>query len=354
MTIEITENLILKALDSIIDPISGQSIVSAKMISGVHISGAKVQFTLEIHPNMPADKRQALEKSSETVVNSIEGVNSVSVIMTAEKTKLVKGVSEVAHIIAVASGKGGVGKSTTSTNLALALRRLGLKVGIMDADVFGPSQPRMLGITDKPDTSNGSVLPPLEGYGIKAMSIGFLVDEERPVVWRGPMVMGAIKQMLEDVSWGELDVLVVDMPPGTGDAQLTLAQTVPLSGAVIVSTPQDIALIDARKGIGMFEKVNVPILGILENMSSFVCPNCEHESHIFGKDGAKEEAKKLDVDFLGDIPLHIDIRTTSDDGLPIVVTKPDSFQAQAYMAIAEKIIAALENTEDTTPSIRIS
>ena len=354
MAMDITEELILQSLKSIIDPMSKKDIVSEGMVTGVHISGAKVQFTLEIHPNMPADKRGALERSSETVVGAIDGVNSVSVIMTAEKTKLVKGVSEVKHIIAVFSGKGGVGKSTTSTNLALAMRRLGLKVGIMDADVFGPSQPRMLGIKDKPDVSNGSVLPPLEGYGIKAMSIGFLVDEDKPVVWRGPMVMGAIKQLLEDVSWGELDVLVVDMPPGTGDAQLTLAQTVPLSGAVIVSTPQDIALIDARKGIAMFEKVNVPILGILENMSTFVCPNCEHESHIFGHDGARQEAEKLGVDFLGDIPLHIDIRTTSDEGLPIVVTKPESASAKAYMELAQKVIDSLEKGSPQAPNIRIS
>ncbi|MGB1361419.1 MAG: iron-sulfur cluster carrier protein ApbC [Alphaproteobacteria bacterium] len=352
MTIE--KSNILEVLENIIDPISGDNIVAGDMVKEIHIKGGNVQVVIEINPSTPADKRKAIESSAENLIRDIDGVKNVYVIMTAEKTNIAKGVKDVAHIIAVASGKGGVGKSTTTTNLAVAMRKIGLKVGVMDADVFGPSQPRMLGINDKPDVSNKDALPPLEGYGLKAMSIGFLVDEDKPVVWRGPMVMGAIKQMLEDVIWGELDVLIVDMPPGTGDAQLTLAQTVPLSGAVIVSTPQDIALIDARKGISMFEKVNVPILGIIENMSTFVCPNCNHESHIFSNGGAKEEAEKLEANFLGEIPLDIDIRKTSDEGKPIVATKPDNPQAIAYMDIAMKIIHELENQEDTAPTIQLN
>jgi len=250
--------------------------------------------------------------------------------------------------VAVASGKGGVGKSTTAVNLALALKGLGLAVGLLDADIYGPSQPRMLGISGRPSSPDGKTLSPMENYGIKCMSMGFLVPEDTPTIWRGPMVMGALQQMLRDVAWGELDVLVVDLPPGTGDAQLTMSQQVPLTGAVIVSTPQDIALLDARKGLNMFRRVDVPVFGIIENMSYFICPHCQGRSDIFSHGGARAEAEKLGVDFLGEIPLDMAIRETSDGGRPIVVSQPDSPHSQVYRAIAakvwEKVQAALGGT----------
>jgi ATP-binding protein involved in chromosome partitioning len=243
----------------------------------------------------------------------------------------------VKHVIAVASGKGGVGKSTTAVNLALGLAANGVSTGLLDADIYGPSMPRMLAVKEKPESIDGKQLKPIERYGLRTMSIGYIVNEETPMIWRGPMVSSALEQMLRDVQWGELDVLVVDMPPGTGDAQLTLAQRVALSGAVIVSTPQDIALVDARKGLSMFRKVAVPVLGIVENMSYFLCPKCGERSEIFGHGGAHEEADKLGVPFLGEIPLHLDIRTTSDSGHPIVVAKPDSPHAQIYKNIAGRV-----------------
>ena len=243
----------------------------------------------------------------------------------------------IKSIIAVASGKGGVGKSTTAINLALALKASGLAVGLLDADIYGPSLPRMMGISGRPTTEDGKTLKPLERFDIKCMSIGFLVPEDSPTIWRGPMVMSALEQMLRDVLWGELDVLVVDMPPGTGDAQLTMSQRVPLAGAVIVSTPQDIALLDARKGLNMFRKVDVPVLGIIENMSYFLCPNCGARSDIFGHGGARDEAERIGVDFLGEVPLHMDIRKTSDAGNPIVISSPESAHSIAYIGIAEKV-----------------
>jgi ATP-binding protein involved in chromosome partitioning len=252
----------------------------------------------------------------------------------------------VKHIVAVASGKGGVGKSTTAVNLALALRDLGLKVGMFDADIFGPSQPRMLGVpTERPTSDDGKTMEPIQAMGLKVMSIGFLLKEDEPVVWRGPMVMGALEQMMRDVRWGDLDIMVVDMPPGTGDTQLTMTQRVPLSGAVIVSTPQDIALIDARKGLAMFRKVDVPVLGIIENMSTFVCPNCGHEEHIFGHGGAKLDATRLATEFLGEIPLDIAIRVTSDEGEPIVLSQPKSKHAVAYKAIAKRLWEKLKDAD---------
>ncbi|HRJ62557.1 MAG TPA: iron-sulfur cluster carrier protein ApbC, partial [Azospirillaceae bacterium] len=248
--------------------------------------------------------------------------------------KLAPGVK---HIVAVASGKGGVGKSTTAANLALGMALNGLKVGLLDADIYGPSMPRMLGISGQPSSADGKILEPMENYGVKVMSMGFLVDEETPMIWRGPMVMSALQQMLRDVNWGTLDVLVVDMPPGTGDAQLTMAQSAPLAGAVIVSTPQDIALLDARKGINMFRKVDVPVLGVVENMSYFCCPNCGHRTDVFSHGGARKEAERYGAEFLGEIPLDIVIRETGDAGQPVVAAQPDSDHAKAYRAIAKRV-----------------
>jgi len=261
------------------------------------------------------------------------------------------GIPGVKHIIAVASGKGGVGKSTVAVNLALGLRALGLKVGIVDADIYGPSQPRLLGVSGQPQVVHGKIIKPMEGWGLKVMSMGFMVDEGTPVVWRGPMVVQALNQMLRETDWvgqeGDLDVLVVDMPPGTGDVQLTISQQTPLSGVVIVSTPQDLALIDARKGLAMFKRVEVPLLGIIENMSYFVCPSCGTRSDIFGHGGAREEALKLGVPFLGEVPLHMDIRAKSDSGKPIVATMPDSLYAQIFRDIAAKVWTEVERAKGT-------
>jgi ATP-binding protein involved in chromosome partitioning len=256
-------------------------------------------------------------------------------------------VPGVESIIAVASGKGGVGKSTTAVNLALALQQNGLRVGILDADVYGPSLPRLLRLSGRPQPLTGRLIAPMEAYGLKAMSMGLLVDEEAPMIWRGPMVVSAITQLLREVAWGDLDILVVDMPPGTGDAQLTMAQQVPLAGAVIVSTPQDLALIDARKGLAMFQKVDVPVLGIVENMSYFTCPHCGERTELFGHGGARHEAERLDVPFLGEVPLDIAIRTTSDAGTPIVAAEPESVGARAYREIAARVAASLETRRAT-------
>jgi len=253
----------------------------------------------------------------------------------------VAGVPGVEHIIAIASGKGGVGKSTTSCNLALAFAAIGLKAGILDADIYGPSQPKLFGLRGKPRLVGPRMLEPMERFGVKVMSIGFLMEEDLAMIWRGPMVISAITQMLREVAWGDLDILVVDLPPGTGDAQLTMAQQVPLAGAVIVSTPQDLALIDARRGIAMFQKVNIPLLGLIENMSSFCCPTCHHVTPIFGQGGARLEAEVRGIPFLGEIPPDIQIRETSDDGRPIVATEPDGAHARHYIGIAREIWTAV-------------
>ncbi|MFZ0778969.1 MAG: iron-sulfur cluster carrier protein ApbC [Xanthobacteraceae bacterium] len=263
------------------------------------------------------------------------------------------GIPGVAAIIAVASGKGGVGKSTTAVNLALGLRDLGLKVGILDADIYGPSMPKLLAIRERPQTIGGTRLKPIERYGMPVMSIGFLIEEETPMIWRGPMVMSALTQMLREVEWGTLDVMVVDMPPGTGDAQLTMAQQVPLKGAVIVSTPQDLALIDARRGIAMFRRVNVPVLGIVENMSTFICPHCGTRSDIFGHGGARAEAERLGVPFLGEVPLDMTIREKSDAGSPVVATAPDSPLAQCYRDIAARVLDGIAGASRAAPKIVI-
>jgi ATP-binding protein involved in chromosome partitioning len=263
------------------------------------------------------------------------------------------GIPGVGAIIAVASGKGGVGKSTVAINLALALRDLGLKVGVLDADIYGPSLPKLLAIKERPQSAGGTRLKPIVRHGMPVMSIGFLVEEETPMIWRGPMVMSALTQMLREVEWGSLDVLVVDMPPGTGDAQLTMAQQVPLKGAVIVSTPQDMALIDARRGIAMFRRVNVPVLGIVENMSTFICPHCGTRSDIFGHGGARHEAERLGVPFLGEVPLALAIRETSDAGLPVVASEPDGPHAQAFRAIAARVREGLQVESRPAPKIVI-
>jgi ATP-binding protein involved in chromosome partitioning len=263
------------------------------------------------------------------------------------------GIPGVGAIIAVASGKGGVGKSTVAINLALALRDLGLKVGVLDADIYGPSLPKLLAIKERPQTAGGTRLKPIVRFGMPVMSIGFLVEEETPMIWRGPMVMSALTQMLREVDWGSLDVLVVDMPPGTGDAQLTMAQQVPLKGAVIVSTPQDLALIDARRGIAMFRRVNVPVLGIVENMSTFICPHCGARSDIFGHGGARHEAERLGVPFLGEVPLALSIREKSDAGLPVVASEPDGPHAQAFHAIAARVREGLQAESRPAPKIVI-
>jgi len=373
---QVTEAVVLDALKRVKDPDRDQDVVSLGMIQGMAIKGGHVHFALEVEPER-GPRLEPLRKAAEKAVEALPGVLSVTAVLTADKPAgrapqrgqqpghghghqhgqtqpnkpLIPGVKT---IIAVASGKGGVGKSTTAVNLALALKGKGLKIGILDADIYGPSLPRMMAITGKPDTKDGKVLEPKEGYGVKTMSIGYLIAEDTPMIWRGPMVMSAIEQMLRDVNWGELDMLVVDLPPGTGDAQLTMAQRVPLSGAVIVSTPQDIALLDARKGIGMFQKVNVPVLGIVENMSYFLCPHCGERSDIFAHGGARREAEKLGTDFLGEVPLDIAIRETSDEGHPIVISKPDHPQAKVYRAIADKVWAKLTGETPTNrPAPRI-
>ncbi len=357
-----TQAQILDALKKIPDPDRRGDIVSLGMVQGLVVKDGHVAFSLEVDAKR-GPVLEPLRKAAEKAVEAMDGVLSVTAVLTAQKAgapapaarqpgtgpaggpnapggkMLVPGVRS---IVAVASGKGGVGKSTTATNLAAALARKGLKVGMLDADIYGPSQPRMLGISGRPNSPDGKTLTPMQNYGIKCMSMGFLVPEDTPMIWRGPMVMGALEQMLRDVAWGDLDILVVDMPPGTGDAQLTMSQRVPLAGAVIVSTPQDIALLDARKGLNMFRKVDVPVLGIIENMSYHVCTNCGHREDIFGHGGARREAEKLGVDFLGEVPLHIAIRETSDAGTPIVVREPDGAHAQAYLAIADKVWATVE------------
>jgi ATP-binding protein involved in chromosome partitioning len=271
----------------------------------------------------------------------------------ARATSNAAGIPGVKHVIAVASGKGGVGKSTTSCNLALGFAANGLKAGILDADIYGPSQPKLFGLRGKPRRVDGRKLEPMERFGVKVMSIGFLIEEDLAMIWRGPMVISAITQMLREVAWGDLDILVVDLPPGTGDAQLTMAQQTPLAGAVIVSTPQDIALIDARRGIAMFQKVNVPLLGLIENMSGFCCPTCNHVTPIFGHGGARHEADMRGIPFLGEIPLDILIRETSDDGRPIVATEPDSVHARHYTEIARNVWTAITSGTANKPAPRI-
>ncbi|MCK1300464.1 Mrp/NBP35 family ATP-binding protein [Bradyrhizobium sp. 24] len=367
----VTQQQVLDSLARIKSP-RGVALTNANVLSAISAADGKVFFSINVDA-AEARAWESVRAEAEAAVRAIPGVTTVMVALTAERkagaappppptpSRGTPGVQPVhahkpppqggaqspmarqseipgvAAVIAVASGKGGVGKSTTALNLALGLRDLGLKVGLLDADIYGPSVPRLTGLHEKPELDGERKMIPLKRFGLAIMSIGFLVEEETAMIWRGPMVMSAVTQMLRDVAWGQLDVLVVDMPPGTGDAQLTLAQNVPLKGAVIVSTPQDLSLIDARRGLAMFKKVNVPVLGIVENMSYFQCPQCGTKSDIFGHGGARHEAEKLGVPFLGEIPLHMAIRATSDAGTPVVDSEPDGPHAAIYRAIAGQV-----------------
>lgn len=410
----VTKTDVLEQLKTVTGPDFNSNIVELGLVSDIFIADNKVFFSITV-PAARAQELEPLRAAAERVVKAMPDVAGAVVALTAEKkggptsddapprpsptpasrpaqrpavagavppqrvpaqgspaqgaparpahshahghaaAPVKSGVPGVGAIIAVASGKGGVGKSTTAVNLALALQANGHRVGILDADIYGPSMPRLLGVHGKPEVVSGRVLKPMEGYGLKVMSIGFLVDEETPMIWRGPMVMSALTQMLREVQWGDLDVLVVDMPPGTGDAQLTMAQQVPLAGAVIVSTPQDLALIDARKGLNMFKKVDVPLLGIVENMSYFIAPDTGARYDIFGHGGARKEAERLGVPFLGEVPLVMEIREMSDAGTPVVISNPDGPQTRVYREIAAKVwdqlAAAKANPGRTAPAI---
>jgi ATP-binding protein involved in chromosome partitioning len=384
----LSKDKVLEQLRRVKGPDLEGNIVDLGLVSEILLKDGRVSFSITV-PAARAQELEPMRQAAEKMVRELPGVTGVMAVLTAEKAAGGNGSAQrgggrapesarvqqaratarasqgpaqagaapadgrrtvapagIKTMIAVASGKGGVGKSTTAVNLALGLQAIGLEAGILDADIYGPSQPRLLGLTGRPQVAHGNILKPMQAYGLKAMSMGFLVDEGTPIIWRGPMVVSALTQMLRDVDWGELDVLVIDMPPGTGDVQLTMAQQVPLSGAIIVSTPQDLALIDARKGLNMFRKVDVPVLGIVENMSYFLCPKCGERSDIFGHDGAKREAEKLGIPFLGGVPLHMDIRATSDEGRPIVASRPDSREAQVYKEIAARAWEELQQGAD--------
>jgi len=379
--LSVTEQQVRDVLSRVLSP-DGVPLTQAKVLSEIAVTDGKVYFSINVDAAQAA-AWSGVRAKAEAAVRGMPGVSTAMVVLTAERKatggtaapapyRRVSGagggvppasahrppphaassspmakqapIPGIAAIVAVASGKGGVGKSTTSLNLALGLRDLGLRVGLMDADIYGPSMPRLTAIHDKPVVNEQKKMVPIERFGLSIMSIGFLVEEETAMIWRGPMVMSAITQMLREVAWGKLDILIVDMPPGTGDAQLTLAQNVPLKGAVIVSTPQDLALIDARRGLAMFRKVNVPVLGIVENMSYFQCPQCGTRSDIFGHGGARHEAERLGVPFLGEVPLHMDIRATSDAGTPVVVSEPNGPHAAIYRAIATQVRDQLKDT----------
>ena len=380
----VTQSQVLEQLKRIKGPDLEGNIVDLGLVSEILLRDDKVYFSITVPPDKAAEL-EPLRQAAEKVVKDIAGVQGVTAVLTAEgprgggatarppessrvqqararngggspaphshaapaaqarpaaqapAARQMAGVPGIKHLIAVASGKGGVGKSTTAVNLALGFQAIGIKAGILDADIYGPSQPRLLGLAGRPQVIEGSNrLRPMEGFGLQVMSMGFMVDEGTPIIWRGPMVVSALTQMLREVEWHDLDVLVIDMPPGTGDVQLTMAQQVPLSGAIIVSTPQDLALIDARKGLNMFRKTDVPVLGIIENMSYFLCPSCGERSDIFGHGGAAQEAARLGIPFLGEVPLHMDIRTKSDEGRPIVASQPESQHAQIFRDLAAR------------------
>jgi ATP-binding protein involved in chromosome partitioning len=340
-----TESALLEALKAVVDPNTGKDFVSNKQVKNLRIEGGDVAFDVELgYP--AASQIAALRRGLIEAARTVPGVGNVSVnlyskIVAHAVQRGVQLLPKVKNVVAVASGKGGVGKSTTAVNLALALAAEGASVGILDADIYGPSQPTMMGIEGRPESADGKTMDPLENYGVQVMSIGFLVEPDQAMIWRGPMATQALDQLLRQTNWGDLDYLLVDMPPGTGDIALTLSQRVPLTGAVIVTTPQDIALLDAKKGLTMFEKVSVPILGIVENMSVYVCPECGHTEHIFGADGGKKMAAQYKVDYLGALPLNMSIREQTDSGRPTVVAEPDGEIAQIYKTVARRIAVTI-------------
>lgn len=348
---DLDETVILEALAAVQDPSQGRDIVALDMVNAIQIKGSNISFALQV----PAHRGPAMEpvrRAAEQAALQIDGVTSATVMVTAHAAAPSAAVvdeapaasremileSKVRRFVAVASGKGGVGKSTTAVNLAIALQLEGLRVGLLDADVYGPSQPRMLGVSGRPAAAGGDMVKPLENYGVKLMSMGLLVPDDTAMIWRGPMVQSALTQMLDAVAWGVLDVIIIDLPPGTGDIQISLAQQVKLAGAVIVSTPQDIALLDVVKALTMFEKADVPVLGMVENMASWQCPDCGRTDHIFGDGGAAREASKRGIELLGQIPLSLAVRSGSDAGTPIVVAEPQSPQAKTYRDIAKKLM----------------
>ncbi len=358
----LSETAVTDALKSVVDPNTGRDFVSTKLVKNLKVEGGDVAFDIEL--GYPAKSQIAgLRKALIAAVRTLPGVENVSVNLSSKIVAhaVQRGVQlmpKVKNIVAVASGKGGVGKSTTAVNLALALAAEGATVGILDADIYGPSQPMMMGIEGRPESVDGSTMEPMQNYGVQVMSIGFLVDADNPMIWRGPMVTQALEQLLRQTNWSDLDYLIVDMPPGTGDIQLTLSQKVPLTGAIIVTTPQDIALLDAKKGLKMFEKVGVPILGIVENMAVHVCANCGHAEHIFGADGGKKMAEQYGVDYLGALPLNMSIREQADAGRPSVVSDPDGEIAAIYKTVARqvavKIAAKAKDFSSKFPTISIS
>ncbi len=353
---------LLQALQAVTDPNTGKDFVSTKALKNLQVQEGDVSFDVEL--GYPAKSQiPALRRALIAAAKEVKGVENVSVnlyskIIAHAVQRGVQLLPNVKNIVAVASGKGGVGKSTTTVNLALALAAEGAKVGILDADIYGPSQPMMMGIEGRPESTDGKTMEPLENYGVQVISIGFLVDKDEAMIWRGPMATQALEQLLRQTNWKELDYLLVDMPPGTGDIQLTLSQRVPMTGAVIVTTPQDIALLDARKGIKMFDKVGVPILGIVENMAVYCCPNCGHVEHIFGADGGKNMAAEVGTDYLGSLPLNMSIRVQADSGMPSVVADPEGEIANIYKTVARqvavKIAAKAKDFSSKFPSIKIS
>ena len=360
----VTREDIVAALGKIVDPGQGKDLIAAGMAKAITVSGGTVSFVIEVDPAKGA-AMEPLRVAAVAAIEGLPGVEKVSAVLTAHSVTPAatpspsqpagpppdlglgraqptvpadKRIPGVDHIIAIASGKGGVGKSTVTANLAVALTARGLRVGLLDADVYGPSQPRMMGITGRPTSPDGKIILPLRNHGVTTMSMGFMVPEGEAVIWRGPMLMGALQQMLGQVQWGRLDVLLIDLPPGTGDVQLTLAQKAEVTGAIVVSTPQDVALLDVRKALNMFEKTDTPVLGLIENMSTYICSECGHEEHIFGHGGARDEAEKLGIPFLGEVPLDIEIRLSGDSGAPIVAAKPNLPQARAFIDIAERLV----------------
>jgi len=357
-----TTEQLLQALQTVVDPNTGKDFVSTKQLKNLSVEGGNVSFDVEL--GYPAKSQiPALRQALIAAAKGVAGVDNVSAnvsskIIAHAAQRGVALLPQVKNIIAVASGKGGVGKSTTAVNLALALAAEGARVGILDADIYGPSQPMMMGIEGRPESEDGQTMEPLENYGVQVMSIGFLVNQDEAMIWRGPMATQALEQLLRQTNWKDLDYLIVDMPPGTGDIQLTLSQRVPMTGAVIVTTPQDIALLDARKGVAMFEKVGVPILGVVENMAVHVCTQCGHVEHIFGEGGGKRYAAEKGLDYLGALPLNLQIRLQADNGKPTVVSDPDSEVAGIYKAVARqvaiKVAAKAKDFSSKFPSIKIS